>query len=246
MKNKQNKRSRNSESSSSESSGDEQEMDTFDGADEKTQRRLIFEKLLNIEQNNGKLLSSLTEDVKDLKEKVATLEKENTELREEIEFIKQVNLSNSIVIYGIPIQKKVPDITLVQKVASKLGLTFEESDVSETFRLGTKTSASSSTPPLVVRFVRISARTSFISAKNRKNLKTTDIGLHGESKRIFINEYLTRNNHDLLRYAKQLKEHDYKYVWPAGGKVFVRKQEGDKAIIIRTKLMVDELLHERK
>lgn len=241
MKNKQNKRSRDAESSSSKSSGDEQEMDTFDGADEKTQRRLIFEKLLNIEQNNGKLLSSLTEDVKDLKEKVATLEKENTELREEIEFIKQVNLSNSIVIYGIPIQKKVPDITLVQKVASKLGLT-----LSETFRLGTKTSASSSTPPLVVRFVRISARTSFISAKNRKNLKTTDIGLQGESKRIFINEYLTRNNHDLLRYAKQLKEHDYKYVWPAGGKVFVRKQEGDKAIIIRTKLMVDELLHERK
>lgn len=250
MKNKHSKRVRtdgSSESeSASESSDDEQALNSFDSADEAAQRRLMFQKLLKIEQSNEKWLGSLTDDVKDLKKKVATLEKENSELREEIEFVKQVNLSNSVVIYGVPKKKDTSDTSLVEAIAKKLDLNITESDLSETFRLGVKNSANSSTPPLVVKFVRNSVRTSFISAKNKKNLKTTDIGLQGESKRIYLNEYLTRNNNDLLKYAKQLKEKDFKYVWPAGGKVFAKKQEGDKAIVIRNKLMVDELLEKNK
>lgn len=99
---------------------------------------------------------------------------------------------------------------------------------------------------MVVKFVRKIVKTNFIKAKDRKNLKTADFGLKGENKRIFVNEYLTRNQNDLFRYARQLKNHNYKYIWPAAGKVLAKKQEGDKPIVISDKSMVDKLLRNRK
>lgn len=74
MKNKHSKRVRtdgSSESESeSESSDDEQALNSFDSADEAAQRRLMFQKLLKIEQSNEKWLGSLTDDVKDLKKRL--------------------------------------------------------------------------------------------------------------------------------------------------------------------------------
>lgn len=239
-----NKRTRNRDVS--DNSSDETEEETnFDELDECMQRKLIFNKLISLERRNGKLLGTLTKDVDELKTKVAVLEKENQKLREEINLVKQMNLSNSVVFYGIPDKTDVADVDIVTKVATKLGLDVTERDISDTFRLSVKSKEGSKHPPLVSKFVRQVTKTNFIKAKGQKNLKTSDIGLGGESKWIFVNEYLTRNNNDLLKYAKQLRDHDYKYVWPSKGRVLVKKQEGGKAIVIKDKSMVDKLLNNK-
>lgn len=214
--------------------------DDFEQLDEIQQRKLIYSKLIELDYSNKKVIKEISRDIGDLKVKVSKLEKENHELRLEINFIQQVNLNNSLVVYGVPKSNNIDDISIVQRIAAKLDIQVLRQDISETFRLRVKSGEDH--PPLVVKFVRRSQRTELIEKKKKKNLKTSDIDLEGDSKRIFLNEYLSKNNTELLKYAKTLKEHNYKYIWPSGGRILAKKKEGDKPIIIPDRAKVDELL----
>lgn len=120
MTGQSNKKNHNGDES--DSSSDNTDNTSFDELTESDQRKLIFEKLLNIEHNHHKLFKSLTNDIKGLKEKVASLEKRNLTLREEIECIQQGNQSNSVVFYGVPTENEISDIELVKNIGTKLDL----------------------------------------------------------------------------------------------------------------------------
>lgn len=63
----------------------------------------------------------------------------------------------------------------------------------------------------------------------------TDAILGGDGlTRLYINENLPTSCYRLLREAKKLKDTGFKYVWYRYGKVFVRKAEGDKVIVIKS------------
>lgn len=62
-----------------------------------------------------------------------------------------------------------------------------------------------------------------------KQEKKNEIFFDNENNnRIYFNEFLTSNRKRLLVKAKLFaKSNDYKYVWSRGGKIFIRKSEGD-------------------
>ncbi|CAH1962501.1 unnamed protein product [Acanthoscelides obtectus] len=63
-----------------------------------------------------------------------------------------------------------------------------------------------------------------------------------ESKRIFVDEELTKETYQLFKHSRQLKGVGYKYVWHREGKILARKNDGSDIIFIRNVNQVNDLL----
>lgn len=243
------KRKRNGDSDNSSD-----EMEFFTKQKFTQQRQLIYEKLLLIENEYKETFTDLVEDVKLLKQKVLELEKENVELKNAVNTVNQSNLSNSVIIYGVPKDKNISDSTIVKNIGEKLNISVTENDLSDTFRIRPRSdedeeqeesSNEPKCPPLVVKFTRKTLKTSFMKQRGKKNLAAADIGIEKCTNRVYINEYLTKNNLELLKYAQKLKKYDIKYVWPAGGKILV-KNNGGNVFSIDDKDHVDSIIESRE
>lgn len=229
------------------------EMDRFSEQSFTQQRHLIFEKLLSIENVNNDKISKLMQDVESLMLKVTELEKENVKLKAVINNLEQKNQSDSVILYGVPRSKEMSDLTVVKNIGKQLNVTVSENDVSDIFRLGPKpdedddeeSDENTKCPPLVVKFTRKMMKNKFIKLRGRKKLTTADIGYENCRNRVYINEYLTKSNLELLKYSQKLKEFDIKYVWPAGGKILVKCEKGG-TFSIDNKEHVDRLVKNRQ
>lgn len=72
--------------------------------------------------------------------------------------------------------------------------------------------------------------------KRARAMKPTGALIGGDAAtRIFVNEKLPTALYQLLREARELRSHGYKFVWSQYGKVLARKAEGERASIIRNK-----------
>ena len=59
---------------------------------------------------------------------------------------------------------------------------------------------------------------------------------------IFISEELTKEVYALFKSSKGLRNQGFKYIWHKGGKVFARKEEGEKAVFIKNDKILNDLL----
>lgn len=85
---------------------------------------------------------------------------------------------------------------------------------------------------IIVRFVRRTKRNAFLSKAKKAKIDTTALGFQLSSK-VFVNEHLTRYGKRLLGAAvERKKELRWRFVWTAGGKVFVRKDENSPVVRI--------------
>lgn len=246
------KRQRNGDSDISDNSSDE--MEYFNKQKFTQQRQLIFEKLLSIEKVNKEKFENLTEEIKLLKQKIVELEDENVKLKNNVNYVNQSSLSDSVIIYGVPNNKQISDLSVVKNLGDKLNIPVDENDVSDIFRIGPKPTESEDEednddepkcPPLVVKFTRKTVKMSFMTKRRNINLSADDIGLEKCKNRVYINEYLTKSNLELLKYSQRLKKYDVKYVWPAGGKILARWDSGG-IFSINDKNQVDCIVRDRE
>lgn len=96
-----------------------------------------------------------------------------------------------------------------------------------------------------VILVSLRDRFSLDSLLNRaKSVKPTNVILGGDgSVKLFINEKLPTDCYNLLKQARKLHKHNFRFVWCSNGKVLVRKSEGDKATHIKSSSDIDRLLN---
>lgn len=66
-----------------------------------------------------------------------------------------------------------------------------------------------------------------------EKLNTGHIGLRGESVPIYITDRLPASSRQLFYEARKFaKTNEFQYCWSSGGKIFLRKKEGEKSIRI--------------
>lgn len=249
------KRRRNGGSDNEASDNSEDEMQQFTESSFTQQRNLIFKKLLSIENENKKTIENLTDDIELLKSKVEQLEEENIKLKRELNYVHQSDLSDSIIIYGVPENKNIPDKTLIKNIGDQLNIPLIDQDLSDTYRIKPKAEDDEEDeksseedikcPPIVVKFTRKTLKSAFIKQRSKANLSAADIGIENCNNRVYINELLTKSNLELLRYAKELKKYDAKFVWCTSGKILVRDKKG-LTIHVKDKAHADRLIKHRK
>ncbi|KOB74690.1 Uncharacterized protein OBRU01_08030 [Operophtera brumata] len=102
------------------------------------------------------------------------------------------------------------------KVTEHIGVALEPLDIEFAHRVQPRSTVNAShARPIVVRFrQRISKDRVVAAARKHRNMTARDMGIGGESNKIFVNEHLTKENKILLGLCKrQAKEANYRSEW---------------------------------
>lgn len=188
-----------------------------------------YDEILNKQVQQDREIGSLRQRVETLEKKPCCDNAQVKELESSLNNLEMHSRKHNIEVHGVP---RTPNENLLLKlngIAKSANLPeLSVNDVDAVHRLPAKPGKE---PGIVVRFVRQSQRDAWLDARKvLKNVKST----------VTIVENMTKQQRDLLRSTRTwAAENDYRFTWHSNGKVLVRKAEGARAVVIRSK---DDLL----
>lgn len=152
---------------------------------------------------------------------------------------KQFSMLNNLEISGIPFIKGENLYSVLRDLCLRVGFTLMESDVDTIHRVrrfgsNDESSQVSRPPDIIVRFTQRKRKNELLAAvRARRGLTTAEIGLPGAAVTVYVGDHLTPANKLLLKKARELKvELQYTYLWIRDCKIFLRKNEKQRAICI--------------
>lgn len=183
------------------------------------------------------------------KKKIENLQKENKVLKEEInnlkssvKFLNDSRVKNDCVISGVELSDaSVAAVDVVLEIAEKIGSKISENQIDEAFFVGkarsdkAKKDGKKEKKSIVVKFTNQTGKRNFMSEKLK--LKEKD-----DLKGVYINDYMSRETMELFNYAKSTKAVGYSFVFHQGNRIFVKKNDKSRKILIKNMNDVDNLL----
>lgn len=176
--------------------------------------------------------------------KINELQNNNIELHNTVNEIKQNEIKNNVVIFGVPKLADQHSLELTfNKILAKLNIPHDAVNIDDIFQKKTR----SEFAPIFIKFRSYKNKIDFKQAaklaisSNKNYLYATDIGFNKNNK-IFFADQLTEVNQNILREAKKLRAHGYKYVWAVNGRIMVKRDDdSDNVIIIKTLNCIESL-----
>lgn len=232
-----------------------------------TQKKDIAEithSLRDIKQTNLNIetsISVLTKQNEEFREKIDFLERQAkkdkeyiTILEDRVEDLQRYTRKSSLELKNVPRKQQENRndlIDMVVNLTKTIGLDFSPRDVTDIFRLKSRREVEKS-PPIIVELSSTITRTDLLKKakefnhRNKIKLQAKHLGFSThEDTPIFISEQLTAKAARLYFLSRELvKSQKYKYCWTAFGKVFVRKDDNAKIILIQNEAIIHRLLQE--
>lgn len=204
----------------------------------------LSEKYDEIKSENKEMIILLKEIKKDrenlwnenskLKTEMSNMKREIQHLKQKINSDEQTKLRNNIEIKGVAKQMHLKDEEITKKILNHIGVTIEEKNLSNVYRPNipgkTNDIIKIQLPDYEIK-TEILKKTK-IYFKSMGRLTTKDIEVSGLQSTIYINEELTPRNKYLLGKGRELRKIGYEFVWWKNGKIFVKKNSKEDAIII--------------
>lgn len=226
--------------------------------------KMCNQNIQKVQNDLASKFSDFKSDHDNLCDKVIVLEsnlndakRQITELTEQQSFKDQQGRINNLEISGIPQTNGENLYSALHKIAIKIGFTLSPTDVDSIHRvrrfavknqrknpdISTSQSVPHSIPNIIVKFTQRRTKSEFLAAvRARRGLTTADVDIDGAARPIFINDHLTPQNKLLYGRARKLgKELSYKYIWLNDCKIFLRKNETSKSILIRSEKDLDRI-----
>lgn len=232
----------------------------------KSQNTKIQESNAEIKKTNTEIersMSFLNQQFEDLKKEVEELKKERQEQRRYVESLEKkiIDLqyksrSSGIEIRNIPQTDEETTTGLIKSVCNigkLVGMPIPETGVRDIYRLPGKNSkdmAAPTTRPIIVEFATVQTKLNVLNAirsynnkKNKENkLNTEQIGIPGKRQAVYVTEQLSSGSKKLFFLAREYaKNNNYTFCWVTNGNIFLRKQTGDKQILIKSEKCFQEL-----
>ena len=185
-----------------------------------------------------------------LHERMAALEFENKQLRDQIDMLtnrithveavnntfhrqldegEQYSRRSCLRLSGIPVTPGESTDTLVLDIAKACNVALSLSDIDRSHRVRSRRSpdvnAPMRPPDIIVKFVSYRSRSSFLKCKSELRRNSAYRG-------IFINEDLTRYRSELLRTARGLvRSKKIDSAWSFDGRIFIKCNNGSRRIV---------------
>lgn len=177
---------------------------------------------------------TIKKDLELLQNRVSTAESEVLELRSQIGKQQQIARLNNLEVLGLPQISNECPTDLIIKIAKHAGVNLQEKDIEFAHRVQPFTKVQGRPKPIVTKLKDRKHKDAILSGLRRQRaVNTSDIGLGGKDKRIFVNEHLTPENKLLLKRAKVIaKQNAFKFVWVKNCNIFLRKNEDSPVIYI--------------
>ncbi|XP_077966362.1 uncharacterized protein LOC144419957 [Styela clava] len=192
----------------------------------KTSQEFIARKFDELNAKLSTITVKNTRRIRQLESIVEELEEEIDILTERQYDQERRSRLDNLEFHNIPYSRDEDCEKLIMKVAARINVPLQSSDISNCHRMSKENNKKPS--PIIVKFVRRKTRHQIL--KNRRQLRSAnfheDFQHFTRSTRIFIIENLNDNNKDLFFKARDLKkECGYKYLWTHNGKVLIKKNE---------------------
>lgn len=188
-----------------------------------------------------KSVENLTQENKNLKKEQIKLKTEITVLQNELSSVKNLKRNyiareQNLIILGVSTEES--EKSAVKKISEKLGVTLEEKEFTSK-RLPSKSLSN----PILVTFKSKNIRDQILEKRKEfGKLNSEILGLKGSLKTdIFVNEDIEKEVRDLYLKARQLRQHNYRFVWCKDGKVFCRQTINSKVILINNENKIELL-----
>lgn len=208
--------------------------------------------LHSVQTQNSEILKSMefmSQKYDDLIVKLDTLQQENKTFKAQIKSLEhQLELSEkksratSIEIRNFSKVQKENKHSLsdtVKKIGAILKQPIQDIDIRDVYRLKSKSESHNS---IVVEFNSVALKENLIKSTRTYNLSegvqplnTSQVGLPGPAKPLYITEFLTTTAKHLHYLARKYKKtHEHCTCWTAYGKVYLRQGEGMPAVLINS------------
>lgn len=213
---------------------------------------------LSIQKSNLEIEKSLTfmnQQYDDMKRQIERLQEERKEylhtiqeLEKKVVDIQQCSRGSSIEIRNVPSSER-ESIDDLSRMALNLGkvLGTHINGVRDIYRIPGNRGTSK---PIVIELTSVmdkeriltSAKTYNKSRAREARLNTSLIGCPGKAAPIYVAEYLPSSIKKLFYLAREFaKLNKYDFCWTAGGKVFLRKEQGARHIIVQSERFLVDL-----
>lgn len=208
-----------------------------DKIDEYSEKITLYEKNMKLLENQ---CIELKNNIRNINLKTEALELKYNQL-------EQSQINNHIEICGIKEMEHENTLELTKKVAMILNQKPE--DIVKAYRkkqYRTSTAKPSAYSSPVTAILKEGTKNNWLLAARNGAITARNLGVEGESSKIYLREALTSTTAHLLWRTKEELRGIYTYIWCKNGQVLVRKQERDKIITIRTlnqleKLKIDQV-----
>jgi hypothetical protein len=230
-------------------SGSDKNTDKFDKLLEKMDILNRFqsemnEKLSNIEKENLTLkneLESLKNNYVKCEGDFEMVKQENNKLLSQIadlkcdsNDLKQHAIKDNIEIAGVPVVKDENLANVFEKIAQQMNVSIGKQHILQIYRIKGRRQQNGMPPVIIVR-VPENLKEKFTRNKKRYDLKTNQLGFpDADTRNIYINDQLIKENKYLLKRAKDIRRADkIKFAWTRYGKIFIKKEENGRTVRIR-------------
>lgn len=200
-----------------------------------------IDELNELIKNQDLKIADCVSKVEDLSVKYALLEKENNELKVNLNNQEQYTRLNCIEIYGIPEVKEENILSTVGHVYNALNVKFDINNIDCCYRMNRQ---QKTTEPrgIFLSFLSRLKKEEFMNAKKtRRTLCLSDINIEwarnvqGGKQPVYINESLTSSNRALFSKCREFKKkQNIKFLWVKNGKILMRKSESAKVYVINS------------
>lgn len=174
------------------------------------------------------------------------------QLKRELNERDQELMANDLVIANLQESQTENPVHVVKIIATKLGVQLDDRDIVYAERIGgrhlkaTSPTKSAEVRPraVMVRLARRDLRDAVLdSARVRRGAASEDLGLPGPARRFYVNERLTKTNHDLFRQTRAAAGiHGWRFVWTKRGRILVRNKPGDQVHRIGTVQDIQDII----
>ncbi|KAJ8734530.1 hypothetical protein PYW08_013780 [Mythimna loreyi] len=173
---------------------------------------------------------------------------QNLEMR--VEDLQKLSRSSCIEIRNIPLKEKerAKDLSaIVARVSAAVNLPLKENDIRDVYRLPGKPGT---VRPVVAEFATMETKNALLSSVRSYNIKqpkesrlsTTNIGVLGDQRPLYVSEYLPASSRKLFFAAREFaKRNNYRFCWTANGNILLRKEEGVKPIRVKSEQTLRDL-----
>lgn len=196
------------------------------------------------------LYDSVKQELEEAKREIATLNKNNSELREiinahanTISILEKESRSSNLELHCIPEHRSENLVKTVEQIGRTVGFTLNEGNINKCTRISKQNKNSPRPRSVLVKFSNQLLRDKFMASVinfNKTNpdnkLNTSHLGISGEKSPVFISENLTTTAKDIYAATRIFaKEKQYRFVWSRNNNIFLRKSTATDAILIKSK-----------
>ncbi|CAH0722431.1 unnamed protein product, partial [Brenthis ino] len=233
--------------------------------DIKTQNAQIKKSNTEICNSNAEIVQSISfmnNKFEEMKKEIEELKKERQEqriyiesLERKINDLQQKTRSSSVEIRNIPQNESETSSSLIQTVCSigkVVGVHIPPSDFRDIYRLPGKPNNSATPRPIIAEFTTVQTKQKVISSvqsfnKTKKSrddkMNTEIIGIAGKRQPVYITDKLSPSTKKLFFIAREFaKKNNFKFCWVSNGNIFLRKQVGEKQILVNNEKCLNDIL----